>query len=327
MPPRDRVSPHERHLRLLLQLQDARQPLTSEEIFAEVEGYRGEERSPALEKRFERDRQILADAGIEITTVPDPTAPGDRARWRYELATTDAGSRTLQLSALETLLVAQATNVWDRSGLADEARRAYLKLASTGEVDDRVRESVRRATLTTDPAFSALHRAVIGRRTVEFDYVRAGETAAHRRHVDPLQLVVVDGRWLCNAFDLDRGAERNFLVRRILGEVTDVGERISGAEATTDLPAVLAEHAARTPVRLAVRPGSDAEVRLRRRSVAEHAPQDGWPVLELHDWDHELLADELASLGGQLRILEPAALVDAVLTRFDRILAALEETA
>ena len=320
-----KVTPQERRSSLLMRFLQATQPLSSDEIFATVDGYRGEGRSASLEKQLERDRQLLAADGIEFETVTDPTAPGDRSRWRFRLAHSDAGGRTLELSAIESLLVAQATNIWERSDLADDARRAYLKLAPAGEVDEGVRATVRRATITVDSAFSALHRAIVERRTVEFDYARAGEQHFERRHVDPLQLVTVDGRWLCNTYDLDRGAERNFLLRRIHGEVVDAGPRRSDAEAGTDLPRTLAALAARTPVRVAVEPASDAELRLRRRAVAEHGTDGGWPVLELVDWDHELLADELTSLGGEVRILAPAELVDRVRDRFERIIAQHEE--
>ena len=315
-----RIAPHQRQLSLLMRLLDAPQPLSSEDILTTVDGYRGEPRGDALSKKFERDRQALKDAGIELEIVANPTAQDDRAQWRFRIADSDAGSRTLHLSALETLLVAQATNVWEQSDVADEARRAFLKLARTGEVDDRVRDAVRRASIPVDSAFNDLHLAIVERRAVTFDYHRAGATEVTHRHVEPLQLVVVDGHWLCNAFDLDRGSERNFLLRRITSPITLEAPGTATHRAQTNLPETLAKLAAESPVTIAVQPDSDAEVRLRRRAVRMHPDHEGWPVVELHSWDHELLANELTSLGEQVRIIAPTSMTERVRARLDRIL-------
>ncbi|NLT26348.1 MAG: WYL domain-containing protein [Microbacteriaceae bacterium] len=324
------VAPHERQLSLLVRLQDVERPLTGDELFASVDGYReqlGTAKRSALEKQLERDRAALAELGVDVITVPDPVAPGDRARWRYALAPADDGGRAVvELTALETVLVDRATNVWLAPEVAAPARRGYLKLLGAGDPQADPAAGLPSARLTTDPAFVPLQTAIAERRRVEFDYVNAGAEAPLRRRVVPLRLVVVDGRWLCNCFDLERDAERNFLVARIVGEVADAGPRDDdGLVARTDLPAALAELAARNPADIAVRPESDAATRLGRRAAAELPPLDvdgeRWPVVRVPSWDHELLADELAGLGAQVRALAPATLAAAVRRRLERMLA------
>ncbi|RRJ87170.1 WYL domain-containing protein [Gulosibacter macacae] len=326
----------ERHMHLLMRLLDASRPLTSDEIFATVEGYRAERGEDAptrstLEKRFERDRKSLAEFGIIVDSVPDPIAPDDRARWRFALSRDESAARTIELTAEETLLVDQATSIWAASDVAGLARRAYLKLLATGDSGVSAARSMPSTAISTDPAFTALHEAIANRRQVEFDYVNAGAESALRRHVVPLRLVVVDGRWLCNAHDLKRDAERNYLVSRIVGEVADAGERTDSLVARTDLPRVLAELAASQPARLAVRIGTDAETRLRQRAssilvdpVASESSGE-WLELEVPSWDHELLADDLAALSTQVRVLAPDSLAAAVRRRLERMLHAHRE--
>lgn len=320
-----KIAPHERQLGLLLRLLDTERPLTSDEIFGSVDGYRdARAKRPALEKQLERDRAALAELGVAIVTVPDPVAPGDRARWRYRVAA-DERPRAVELTALETVLVDQATAVWAAPEIAASARRGYLKLLGGGDPQADPLSGLPSARLSTDPAFGALHEAIAHRRRVAFDYTKADRTTPERRRIVPLRLVMVDGRWLCNGYDLDREAERNFLCSRIVGEVEDAGERgDDGLVARTDLPAVLAELARANPADVAVRPDSDA-MRLAGRAVERLAPLrlagEEWPVLRLPSWDHELLADELAGLGNGVRVLAPASLAAAVRARLERMLA------
>ena len=345
-PPR-KIAPHERQLSLLVRLLDAERPLTAQAVLGSVDGYReaaATARPGTLEKLFERDRAALAELGVEVETVPDPVVPNDRARWRYRLAEAP-DTRAVKLSADETLLVDRASRVWAAPDIATSARRAYFKLLGVGDPQADPAVTAPSAQLSTDPAFGPLTEAIARRRIVEFDYVKAGAHRAERRRVVPLRLVVVDGRWLCNCHDLDREAERNFLVARIVGEIDDVGERgDDGLAARTDLPAALAALAREQPARIAVRLGSEAQSRLAPRALDDDAAadaagglaegpgvaapgdsaavlRDGWPVLEVPSWDHELLADELAGLGAQVRVVAPPALADAVRRRLEHVLA------
>ncbi len=330
----DAVAPSsQRHLRLLMLLSGAATPLSSEEIFNAVAGYRAEAGKPAvsadaLEKRFARDRESLAALGFPVVTVVDPQAPGDRARWRFCLdresvtAQGEAASQDpLTITAEQLLLLDAASRIWQEAGVAADARRAYLKLlASSGDSDPAVSQlpqitHVRR----TGGSFTALRDSIAQRQDVRFHYAKPGATHAEVRLVAPLQLVQVEGHWLCNCYDYLRRSERNFLLRRIVGDVEVTRPRQTTHEATTDLAAELRALGERQAVTITVADGSRAQQSLQRRAleVAEHP---AGVVLRVPSWDHELLADELAALAADIRLIEPGSLRDRVRSRLMRVL-------
>ncbi|MFD2673946.1 helix-turn-helix transcriptional regulator [Gulosibacter bifidus] len=333
-PPNASILPaqEQRRWQLLIALQQAGRPLAANELFQLVPAYReyGEGRSDALEKAFERDRNTLKGQGIEVSVVPDPQAPDDRARWRYALA--EHGVTHVRLSAEETMLVALASDIWLDQDLALDARRSYIKLMGMGQAGASAPAATPTLTLVTPPAFTALRDAIARSIAVRFDYSNQSESPARERHVAPLQLVQHGGRWLLNAWDLVRDAERNFILERITSTVTLLPSEPHTYRAVTNLPEVLGGLATQNPVSLLVRNGSDAAVRLGRRNqlvsssvpdagptACETAPvdtnTDEWIPMVLHDWDHGMLADELAAFGTQVRVRAPQALRDRIRAR------------
>ena len=71
--------------------------------------------------------------------------------------------------------------------------------------------------------------------------------------------------------------------------------------------------------RILVEEGSDAEVRLARRSSSRESEHTGWSELELGYLDRWLLADELAGFGPEVIVLEPAELRADVTERLERV--------
>ena len=319
----------QRHLSLLMRLGGAKEPLSSDEIFASVTGYRSEPgtgpaKREALEKRFERDRALLTEMGFPISVVADPEAPGDRSRWRFELSRSQAEQESLfDLSAEEMLYVKAAAGVWDEAEIAAEARRGYLKFLATTADAAGVDGSAVTQRVRTEPAFGALRDAIALRQNVTFDYRKAGSDAPETRHVAPLQLVPVAGYWLCNCFDHARQGERNFLLRRIVSEVRVESSRTDDHQPATNLVHELRELAHAHPARVWVRNDSDAEVRLTRRAAGPpiDAAEPGFSELTLPAWDHELLAAELAAFLDQVQVVDPPSLAAAVRQRFERVIA------
>jgi proteasome accessory factor B len=154
---------------------------------------------------------------------------------------------------------------------------------------------------------------------VRFDYLKPGEERARERTVIPLALVQYDGRWHLSAEELATGEGKTFLLRRIVGKVT------AGKQA----PERPGDHTARSLAELdavwergvadiEVRAGSDAALRLaHRRGTEEIAPG----ILRVHYVDLAILADELASFGPEVLVVEPSALRDAVVERLERTVA------
>ncbi|MGH8622489.1 MAG: hypothetical protein ACRET3_10150, partial [Burkholderiales bacterium] len=92
-PSSDRVSKTARWLDLIAYLLQHRFPVTREQIFSHVAGYRSDvERGadPAsVRQSFERDKRELRAAGIEIETVDVPDAAGDEPAKGYRLRERD----------------------------------------------------------------------------------------------------------------------------------------------------------------------------------------------------------------------------------------------
>src|SRR5690606_14179526 len=83
--------------------------------------------------------------------------------------------------------------------------------------------------------------------------------------------------------------------------------------------AELDEVAAAHPARVAVAPGSDAELRLRNRPGSRIVDSG---VIEIADPDHAILADELVALHPEATVLGPPGLVDLVIARLEALVAA-----
>lgn len=312
-------APDRRRWQLLFALQQAGQPLSANELFNAVPEYQqaGGVRNDALEKLFERDRAALASEGFVIEIVRDEAAPDDRSQWRYALAM--EASDTLHLDAEETLLIQLATRVWLDDGVMTDARRSYLKLLGVGEGGVARRASLPALQLVMHPSVRPLQEAAARGLAVRFDYVNQDAQPARRRHVVPLQLVQVEGRWLCHAWDLDRDAERNFVCSRIVSDVELAEDHQHSYNALIDVPAMLSELAAKQPVQLRVVSNSDAAVRLQHRAIESVRSPDGTQVtFTILEWDHGLLADELAGFGTQITVLSPVSLRDAVRLRLER---------
>ncbi|MFD2758651.1 helix-turn-helix transcriptional regulator [Gulosibacter faecalis] len=308
---------HARQNQLLLALMRTTRPLSSNDLFEIVPGYRDDYlrdgRTSALEKRLERDRAELVASGFNIATVPDPEAPEDRARWRFRLENSGQTVGVAELDAAETLLADLASRVWLDADLAENARRGYLKLLPSGEAGAAALPSLPTASVSTHPAFAHLRAALSHGRRVEFDYVNPGKRAPLTRRVDPLRLVLRSGRWLLHAWDLERDDYRTYLLNRISSPVCEIGDVDAAHTPDPNFEANLDELAAKTSVTVRVRPGSEAEARMRARG-GEPADENEFVV---HDWDSGLLADELAGLAHEATVTTPAETRRAVIDRLE----------
>src|SRR5690606_20331919 len=98
--------------------------------------------------------------------------------------------------------------------------------------------------------------------------LKPGEQAPRWRRMQPLALVEYEARWHVYGLDMDAGADRTFLLQRITGAVeitrdTFAPEHREGAGDRAI--AGLDEVARRNSALLAVTPGTEAALRLRRR--------------------------------------------------------------
>lgn len=314
------IPAEDRLFSLVLALLATETGLLKSEILSTVRGYAEKfDRSGAnvnLDRQFERDKDQIRELGIPLETVESPDRPGDNQALRYRIP---KGQYDLpdevRFTSDELTLLGLAAEVWREASLSEDSQRALTKLRALGiEPREPVIGYAPRLRVR-DAAFDPLRQALDRRQSVQFGYFKPGELAPRKRRVNPLAVVLHEGRWHLHAHDLDVDEPRTFLMSRIVGDVTTI------AGSSFDAPpagiqdkviADLSELRLRNAADLAVTAGSDAEVRLGRRAV-ERDEDAG--VIRLHYTDAAVFADELAAYGPEVRVLSPETLRDAVRDR------------
>jgi proteasome accessory factor B len=321
-----RVPVEERLFSLVLALLATDSGLSKTEILSTVQGYRQRySRSgdnAALERQFERDKDDIRELGVPLETIDDPAAAGNNQALRYRIP---RGAYELpediSFSSEETALLTLAAMVWREGSLSHESRRALLKLRSLGGAASVPELEYAPRLRSRDAAFEPLRTALDRGVVVRFDYLKPGDESARRREVAPAALVQHQGRWLVSAVEVGTGALKTFLLSRVVGPVqltTTPYTRPDDAtaeRALADLEQVWRDRTAT----VRVEPLSDAETRLGKRRGTTRLDPD---TLLVHWTDDNLLADELASFGPEVTVVEPDGLRALVRTRLEAVLAA-----
>jgi proteasome accessory factor B len=322
-----RIPVEDRLFSLVLALLATETGLLKSEILSSVRGYaeRYDEsgQNANLERQFERDKDDIRELGIPLETVESPDRPGDNQALRYRIPKGRYDlPEEVRFTPDELALLGLAAEVWREASLSADSQRALTKLRSLGiEPREPVIGYAPRLRVR-DSAFEPLRQALDRRQTVRFRYFKPGEGASSERTVDPLAVVLHEGRWHLHAYDHDAGAPRTFLLSRIVGAVEPVPGQTFDAPPSDIQDRILAEL---DEVRLgnaadlAVTAGSDAEVRLGKRAVLR---DEDAGVIRLHYTDAAVFADELAAYGPEVRVISPAALRDDVRERLAAVVAA-----
>lgn len=321
--------PEERLVNLVVALVATEQGLTKDTILRSVSGYREQSDAgaskDALEKMFERDKENLRRLGVPIETIGDWADPDDLREARYRIPTAEYElPADIVFTPAELALLNLAGGVWSEGSMSAEARSGLRKIRALGiAVDEPIIGFSPRISLR-EPAFAPLQQAIESSRVVSFPYLKPGEAAPRTRRLQPLALVEYEGRWHVFGIDLGVGAERTFLLTRIVGDVVISRDAFDSAlrdGAGERALAGLAEVAARNVALVEVNPGTEAALRLSRR--ASPAPQGiHVPFVDVH-----VFADELASYGPEVRVVAPTQLRDEVVARLEAALAAHGGTA
>ena len=315
-----RTAPEERLVNLVVALLATDQGLTKDTILTSVSGYREQSEAgagkDALEKMFERDKENLRGLGVPIETIGDYADPDDLREARYRIPTSEYELPVdIDFTPAEVAVLNLAGGVWSESSMSAQARSGLRKIRALGnDVDAPIIGYSPRINLR-EPAFAPLQRAIEQAREVEFDYLKAGESAAVRRRVRPLALLEYEGRWHVYGIDRDQDAERTFLLSRVASTVQVTKRSFepalrdgAGDKALQGLRRV----AERQQALLEVDPGTEAALRLSRRSSAA---EQGIlvPYVDVH-----VFADELASYGPEVRVGSPPDLRAQVISRLER---------
>mgnify|MGYP001940693269 CR=1 FL=1 len=322
----ERISAEERQFSLILALIASPAGLKKRDILATVNGYSQDAKNGVpvenLERRFERDKVDLRELGIPVDVFDDPAHPGDNRESRYRITEGSfALDEGITFDADETALLEAAAGVWARGSLSLESQRGLAKLRSRGVSTANQHIGVAPRLRSREAAFEPLAAAIERGRIVEFSYRKPGSNSTERRRLAPHALVQAGGRWMVGGHDLDREADRRFLLSRIEGSVRDVGPAPSHLRTSEDAAsrhrAELDRLAESQRATVALRPGSDAAVRLSRRgrAPAERSAVASWPTVEIPYVDIEVLADELAGFGPEVRAIAPAELAERIAQR------------
>ncbi|MFT4258736.1 helix-turn-helix transcriptional regulator [Microbacterium sp.] len=321
------IPAEERLTNLIVALMATDIGLTRQQILDNVSGYRQRAdagaRSDALEKMFERDKDELRKLGIPIETIGESSDPNDlrEARYRIPQAEYDLPG-DIEFSAAELAVLRLAGSVWSAESASGDAQAGVRKIRALGiDGDEPIIGFAPRIT-AREESFGPLQEAIEKSREVAFDYLKPGEDAARPRRIRPLALVDYEARWHVFGIDVDAGEDRTFLLSRIVGAVKVTATAFDAAlrdGAGDRALSGLQEVAARNRALLEITPGTEAALRLGRRATP--AVQGiTVPFVDVH-----IFADELASYGPEVRVVEPQVLRDAVVARLTAVVGANAE--
>ena len=130
-----------------------------------VRGYREDLEaglSPAsIDRRFERDKDLVRDLGIPIEAIHPPDGDDDNKLTVYRIPKTDYDlPDDWELGSQDIRLLNTAAAVWREGSLSAEARVTHTKLASLGIQMDEPLIGFLPVITARDPALDALRRAV-----------------------------------------------------------------------------------------------------------------------------------------------------------------------
>ena len=314
----------ERLLNLVIALLSTRAFLSKEQLRTAVPQYAECLNDEAFDRMFERDKDELRDMGVPLQTGGNDVWFDDELGYRVQR---DAYALPEVAFAPDELAVlGLASRVWQQASLAGPASRAVLKLKAAGvEPDHASVVGIEPRVRTSEPAFEPIYAAVRDRRAVRFPYRTPGRPETAERHLEPWGIVSRHGRWYVVGHDHDRGATRVFRLSRIAGTVRTVGP--SGAFTVPDGVDLRSQLASVVPpppthqARLCVRPGAGAGLRRRAESSVGCTDRTGWDELTVPYADVEGLAAWVAGFGADVVVLDPPELRDAVVRRFEGVLA------
>jgi proteasome accessory factor C len=281
------------------------------------------------------EKQLLADLTLVwMCGLPGHT-PGDLIdvsveQGRITLANADTIARPLRLTADEALaLLVALRTLADLPGLSerDAVDRALAKLERAAGDAAAAAERVRVAVeAEEEPTVAAVRDALTGGRRLHLRYYVPGRDEVTERDVDPMRLLVVDGRAYLEGWCRRVEAVRLFRLDRVLAVTPlDAAAEVPAEARPRDVDAGLyAASPADLRVRLALAPAA--------RWVADYHPceqvseaPDGRLVVVLPVADPRWVRRLALRLGGDAQILDPPGLARDVAADARAALAAYGE--
>lgn len=305
----------ERLLNLVIALSHARVRMTRAEIRAAVAGYdpvdpslsdaEAKRRDVAFERMFERDKDDLRRMGVPIRTVTD-AAHGDNIG--YKIDASDAAMPPIDMNAAEMAMLALAAEYWQGATLGGDARQGLTKVASGAAHHPRVTLPLAARSTASHDATATMIEAIQERQAVTFEYASA-TSGTSVRTVQPWRIVIRGANEYLVGLDFDRGEPRTYRIGRMHGRVRHHGD--PGAfEPPRDVPVgTLAAVGDAGVATVALRAEAGHSIRARGTHVRSDVDWDVYEVPYVHV---DALRDEVLSLAGAARVLEPVTVAEAV---------------
>lgn len=295
----------ERLVNLTIALLHTKRPLTKNEIFSSVSGYRGSAES--MERMFERDKDELRSAGVVIETRAIDSYFEDEIGYRI-----NPSQYAIDLGELEyndIALMAMAVEILNSEN--KDLLRRIRSLEFSIETEAPISTG-----LQLSPSIGVLVQAIDDRRQITFGYLDS-EGKEQLRHVNPYYLYSLHGDWYFLGFDIDRQDLRNFKLVRFASMVT------IKRDSKFELPQTenFAELIERRPLQrceLLLRKGAAHRLRSLSRSIEENGDWD-CAVIEYYDGDW-ILEEVLWHLDDVI-VQKPLELRDRVLTALKQVVA------
>ncbi|MDO8963575.1 MAG: WYL domain-containing protein [Coriobacteriia bacterium] len=209
----------ERIVNLALYLGAAAGPVSAEQVRSNVAGYPAGQDGAAFARMFERDKDVLRDAGLVLTV--DRSGTGEA--YRLDPGATFAEPVELDVRETLELRAAGAAMLADPSfPYAIDLRHALAKLMAGVDTPQMPAVPVAGAlSADEDPvaqgeSVALLTAAAAARKRVTFDYTGAGGKRS-AREVEPWGLFAREGRWYLVAFDRAAPGARVFAIPRMRG--------------------------------------------------------------------------------------------------------------
>jgi len=320
------IRPEDRLFHLILALMATSQGVTKDQILHSVRGYREDVEAGSaketLERRFERDKDILRDMGIPLDTWIPAEDEGNNRNTLYRISKGKFDHpKNLAFSAQDIRLLNVAAALWREGSLSQDARVAQMKLASHGVTVDEPLLGALPMITARDPALASLRAALANGKQVTFSYLKPGAGLPVVRQLSPLAVVLHEGSWHLLSLEGDAPpTQRTFLLRRIVSAVKILDrDAVSDTEGhaaamTQELDTLYVSQVAR----MRVVEGSQAATILSHR---QGTTIEG-DVFSVHYTDLSVLADALCEHGPEVTVLHPPELVATVIAQLGLLKAA-----
>jgi proteasome accessory factor B len=322
---RDKADASERLLNITLALISTNIGMTKAELFSAIRDYRNDIEKgislKSLEKKFERDKDDLRASGIQLETRILDSDMGDNQETRYIISPSGfQGPQDVKLNATQLQILQLASTVWRQASLSSDAALGLDRLRALGTASptsDLIGFAPR--IKTHESSFSPLTNAITNRNSVSFAYRKPGQSSAETRNLQPWRISHIEGQWIVQGWDIDAEDYRNFLLKRIVSEVTINADEFDAPSEVqvAELQRLLDQHISNNVAKLLVKRDSMAWFHFDLPTAGTSDEEE----LELQYMDLWLLADELRDYAGDFKVISPTELDKAIKHGYEKVAA------